>query len=150
MAEQDERKRFEHWLDYESDLSHDANGGAWKAWQARAALSANEIHNLNWALGTTGYEQMATPEEQAEHEAGAALIEAGLARMAKAKAEYDAMAKDAARYRWLRVRTQGARGVDNYPWFKLPAVPVPNGMDIMRGSVAQHLDSAIDLSGNPG
>lgn len=76
-----------------------------------------------------------------------------------AKAAHDALEsalraalKDAERYQWLRAQTQGVRGIDsyNYPWFKLPAVPVPNGMDIMRGSIAQHLDSAIDLSGKPG
>lgn len=53
--------------------------------------------------------------------------------------------KDAERYRWLRSRTQGLRG--SYPkdlCFLLPQVlPVGN---IMQGSVAQHLDEAIDAA----
>lgn len=69
--------------------------------RADAARLEREVHNLNWALSTPGYEQMATPEDQAEHEAGQARVTAVLDRMAAAKAEHDAMEADAARYRWL-------------------------------------------------
>ena len=61
-----------------------------------------QVHNLNWALSMPGFEQMATPEDQAEHEAGAAAVDAVLARMEHNKAQHDAMVKDAERYRWLR------------------------------------------------
>ncbi len=69
--------------------------------RADAARLEREVHNLNWALSTPGYEQMATPEDQAEHEAGMARVTAVLDRMAAAKTEHDAMEADAARYRWL-------------------------------------------------
>jgi cell division protein FtsB len=60
-----------------------------------------EVHNLNWALSMPGFEQMATPEDQAEHDAGVAAIDAMLARMEHNKAQHDAMVKDAERYRKL-------------------------------------------------
>ena len=60
-----------------------------------------ENHNLNWALGTPGYNTMATPAEQAEHEAAVARIDAVLARMEKAKEEHAAMTADAERYRFM-------------------------------------------------
>ena len=61
-----------------------------------------EVHNLNWALGTEGYTEMATPEEQADHEAGMADVQAIIDRMQAAKDAHEAMEKDAARYRLLR------------------------------------------------
>jgi hypothetical protein len=61
-----------------------------------------QVHNLNWALSMPGFEQMATPEDQAEHEAGAAAVDAVLARMEHNKEQHDAMVKDAERYRFLR------------------------------------------------
>jgi hypothetical protein len=61
-----------------------------------------QVHNLNWALSMPGFEQMATPEDQAEHEAGVAAVDAVLARMEHNKAQHDAMVKAAERYRWLR------------------------------------------------
>ena len=60
-----------------------------------------QVHNLNWALSMPGFEQMATPEDQAEHEAGVAAVDAVLARMEHNKAQHDAMVKDAERYRKL-------------------------------------------------
>jgi len=48
--------------------------------------------------------------------------------------------KDAARYRWLRSRVWA-----NDPnIFSLPTLVSVEGANIMRGSVAQHLDDAID------
>ena len=61
-----------------------------------------QVHNLNWALSMPGFEQMATPEDQAEHEAGAAAVDAVLARMEHNKKQHDAMVKDAERWRKLR------------------------------------------------
>lgn len=62
-----------------------------------------ELHNLNWALGTEGYDQMATPEEQAEHEAAVRAHHDVLARLEEGKRAYEAMKQDARRYRdWLR------------------------------------------------
>lgn len=61
-----------------------------------------QVHNLNWALSMPGFEQMATLEDQAEHEAGAAAVDAVLARLEHNKAQHDAMVKDAERYRMLR------------------------------------------------
>ena len=61
-----------------------------------------QVHNLNWALSMPGFEQMATPEDQAEHEAGVAAVDAVLARMEHNKAQHDAAMKDAERYRFLR------------------------------------------------
>ena len=61
-----------------------------------------EVHNLNWALGTPGYAEMATPEEQSEHVAAAGRVDDLLARMAENKRKHDASMKNAARYDWLR------------------------------------------------
>jgi hypothetical protein len=61
-----------------------------------------ENHNLNWALGTEGYDQMATPEKQAEHEKAVENCTAIIAGIAERKANHDAMVKDAERYRYLR------------------------------------------------
>lgn len=58
-----------------------------------------EVHNLNWALGTPGYDQMATPEEQAESDAAVARTNDFIARIAENKEKHDAMVKDAAAWR---------------------------------------------------
>jgi multidrug resistance efflux pump len=60
------------------------------------------VHNLNWALGTPGYEEMATAEEQAEHTEACARMDEMLERMAENKRKHDAATKDAERYRKLR------------------------------------------------
>ena len=65
------------------------------------ALNA-ENHNLNWTLGTPGYNAMATPEEQAEHEAAVARADKFIEQIAKRKAEQEAAEADAARFRWMR------------------------------------------------
>ena len=62
----------------------------------------HENHNLNWALGTDGYEQMATPEEQAEHDKAVRAHNEFLARLEKGKTGYALLKEDAERYRWLR------------------------------------------------
>lgn len=62
-----------------------------------------ENHNLNWALGTEGYAQMATPEEQAENDKAVQNAEEAIARLERAKTEYEAMKVDAACFRfWVR------------------------------------------------
>lgn len=53
-------------------------------------------------------------------------------------------AHDAARYRWLRRHTRGTRDTRGRQEFELPD-PHPIG-NIMQGSVAQHLDAAIDAA----
>jgi hypothetical protein len=63
--------------------------------------ASKENHNLNWALGAEGYDRMATPEEQAEHEEAVANCTALITGFAERKAKHDAMGKDAERYRWL-------------------------------------------------
>jgi hypothetical protein len=49
---------------------------------------------------------------------------------------------DAERYRWLRTHTHGERDAAGRAEFCMPN-PMPRS-NIMRGSVAQHLDAAID------
>lgn len=67
--------------------------------------------------------------------------------------DYDADLRDAERYRWLRSKTSGGYSMPGSPAsFQLPLIrPVGN---IMKGSVAQHLDAAIDaargVAGTPG
>lgn len=55
-------------------------------------------------------------------------------------------AKDAARYRWIKLHARGGYGEGAYTGqrFMLPEVPVK--ADIMRGGVAGHLDDAIDAA----
>lgn len=67
--------------------------------QAKIAELEKDVHNLNWALGTDGYQEMATPEEQAEHEAAFVVVKDRITEMAKRKAEYDALVRDAACWR---------------------------------------------------
>lgn len=87
-----------------------------EAWDAGsgdiAALlreSADELHNLAWALSLPGFDRMATDEQEAEHQAGMQCVTDMLARMEKAKADHDAAMADAARFRWL---DEVALGVD--------------------------------------
>lgn len=51
----------------------------------------HENHNLNWALGTDGYEQMYTEVERAEHAEGMALAMDHIERLAARKARWDAL-----------------------------------------------------------
>jgi len=53
-----------------------------------------------------------------------------------------AVQRDAARYQWLRSWTRGERFAK--PRFALPSILPAPGADILHGSVAQHLDAAID------
>ena len=48
-------------------------------------------HNLNWALGSPGYDQMATPEEEAGHVAAVANVTANIERMRLRKERHDAL-----------------------------------------------------------
>ena len=57
-------------------------------------------------------------------------------------AELAALRKDAERYRWLRANTHGEQDGRGRQEFCMPD-PCPRA-NIMRGSVAQHLDAAID------
>lgn len=59
-------------------------------------------------------------------------------------AEIEALRADAERYRWLRAKTTGYEESRGRQSFDLPD-PHPLG-NIMRGSVAQHLDAAIDAA----
>jgi hypothetical protein len=52
--------------------------------------ASKENHNLNWALGAEGYDRMATPEEQAEHEEAVANCTAIIAGFAERKAKLSA------------------------------------------------------------
>jgi len=62
-----------------------------------AALEA-ENHNLNWALGTEGFDQMATPEEQAEHEKGHAEVMANIDRLKSRRERHDQLVPDGVDY----------------------------------------------------
>jgi hypothetical protein len=63
------------------------------------------------------------------------------------RAELDAQRKDAERYRKLRALVRGERhlGTGHNQGFAFPSrFELPPLGDIMRGSVVQHLDAAID------
>lgn len=97
-----------------------------------------ENHNLNWAFGTEGYEQMATPEEQAEHDKAVHAHNEFLARLEKGKTVYEELKADAARYRWLRANRQFCAAA--YPdgeW------AIPAGM-VFLGSDNDNADAWID------
>lgn len=82
----------------------------------RIAELEQDVHNLNWALGTEGYETMATPEQQAEADKAHAETMERIAAMkrradyingleatvAELQAKLDAAAVDAERYRFIR------------------------------------------------
>jgi hypothetical protein len=55
----------------------------------------------------------------------------------------EAAERDAARYEWLRARVFGVRDKRGVEEFSVPP-PRPTMATIMRGSVAQHFDAAID------
>lgn len=65
----------------------------------------------------------------------------------RAADEIAALRKDAERYRWLRAQVRGARDERGRQEFDMPD-PHPLG-DIMRGSVAQHFDAAVDAAMAP-
>ncbi len=65
-------------------------------------------------------------------------------RAEQAEAERDEFRKDAERYRYLRDRTSGDRYPSGVARFRLPDVKAHEG--IFKGSVAQHLDAAIDAA----
>jgi hypothetical protein len=66
-----------------------------------------------------------------------------------AEAERDALRKDAERWRKFRLMVRGERhiGTGHNQGFAFPSrFDLPPLADIMRGSVAQHLDAAIDAA----
>ena len=52
---------------------------------------------------------------------------------------------NADRYHWMRSNTAAGRNSTGRQVFYLP-MPSPAGHDLMRGSVAQHLDDCIDAT----
>jgi len=58
-------------------------------------LTQDALMRFDPALGTEGYDQMATPEEQAEHEAAVRAHHDVLARLEEGKRAYEAMKQDA-------------------------------------------------------
>lgn len=67
-------------------------------------------------------------------------------RISRLLAELEARGKDAERYDYIRALTRGARDLSGKEMFVLPSIQPAQGSNIMRGSVAQHLDSAIDTA----
>jgi hypothetical protein len=55
--------------------------------------------------------------------------------------------QDAKRYQWLRHKTGAGQSTIGSPGaFRLPDIPPAKGANLMRGSVAWHLDDAIDAA----
>lgn len=66
-------------------------------------------------------------------------------RLAAAEARNATLTDDAARYRFLRNWTRGVRSVEfGCADFAFPKIRVAAGVNVMRGAVCQHLDTAID------
>lgn len=74
------------------------DGAVIKQLLAKIARLQHENHNLNWALGSPGYEQMATPEEEAEHVAAVAEVTANIERMRRRKERHDALVPEGKDY----------------------------------------------------
>jgi hypothetical protein len=53
---------------------------------------------------------------------------------------------DAGRYRFIRLRTGASYGARSGQEFTIPRIDRLIGQDLMRGSVAQHFDAAIDAA----
>ena len=87
-------------------------------WKARAELAEATVHETAHELGCE-------PDNELMLEAAHGL-----------KADAD-------RYRWLRAHTHATRSSTGRQVFALPT-PCPAGHDLMRGSVAEHLDDCID------
>lgn len=74
-----------------------------------------------------------------------ARIKGFLAQISDIAKERDALKPDADRYKKLRARTKAQRGSSfDQMWFILPNVKRLPDQNIMQGSVAQHLDTAVD------
>jgi len=67
------------------------------------------------------------------------------ANLAAARREVEALRADAERYRWLRAGVRGERDTSGVAYFQTRMV-APVLDNIMRGSVAQHYDAAIDTA----
>lgn len=98
----------------------------------------HENHNLKWAIGTEGYEQMATPEEQAEHDKAVQAHNEFIARLEKGKTVYEELKADAERYRWLRNEANTARKCD-----PMVCIYPLDEQDLIDGD---RLDVAIDAA----
>ena len=72
-------------------------------------------------------------------------VEKLIADLAAANAVSDELRADAGRYRHLRQFTSAGRNTVGRQIFVLPYVS-PAGLDLFHGSVAQHLDAAIDAA----
>lgn len=74
------------------------------------------------------------------------LVDAAMSALEAQSAELARLRVLAGRYEFLRRHTRGAYGIDTKQCFILPHVaPVPC-TNIMKGSVGQHLDAAIDAA----
>lgn len=114
---------------------------------ARAALSQPfqiiECQGINSPIATKATAEALTVEQMGSQLVGAqsggadARVRAGFVSLADER--------DAARYRHLRDRVFGVRDRHGVESFELPPVR-PTMATIMRGSVAQHFDAAIDAA----
>ncbi len=103
--------------------------------------AAEEMHNLAWALSLPGFDRMATDEQEAEHQAGVQRVNDMLARMEKAKAEHDAMVRDAARWRHV---WQCVRIAQHGEYVLMPDDPTGLAEDsIARARFAREVDDAL-------
>ncbi|HNB45600.1 MAG TPA: hypothetical protein PLL72_15485 [Burkholderiaceae bacterium] len=101
--------------------------------------AAEEMHNLAWALSLPGFDRMATDAQEAEHQAGVQLVNDVLARMEKARAEHDAMVRDAARYRWLAAHARSTAEHWGGRWSLVIEGPAP-----ARNDCEDAIDAAVD------
>jgi hypothetical protein len=103
------------------------------AWTSRDAHDMEQGRLLAWDKPATGEPEALTYKADAD------------AALASLQARLEAAERDAARYRWLRAGTTAGRSLPGSPAsFNVRHVRAP--ADVMRGSVAQHLDAAIDAA----
>jgi hypothetical protein len=137
MSTEDTVQRLMGLADAFARACFDTDGGAH---DARSTLESA----LREALQVQGLTDAEIERLRAENPVLHDCIESLRADLAERDAEIERLRVDARRYRWLRNRTRGVRDSRGRMEFDMPD-PHPLG-NIMQGSVAQHLDAAIDAA----
>lgn len=113
---------------------------------AEVADLKKQVHDLNWALGTEGYDKMHDPQDQADHEEAVRGTERFIQRMEEAAERQAELERKAARYDWLRSGVRTRQGVPTSGHRTISRDPLRGLMEFNFWCTAEELDAAIDAS----
>ena len=133
-----------HFDCYDSDQMHAFRAEGVREALAEVADLKKQVHDLNWALGTEGYDKMHDPQDQADHEEACRGTELFIQRMEEAAERQAELVRKAARYDWLRAGARMRQGIPTSGHRYISRDPLRGLMEFNFWCTPDELDAAID------